>query len=258
MPSGSMEGHINLPICRQRISNWAIGGVAFSALSRLQDDLIRLKNYFLRGYSLVVSMTIPLTMFGAIFADDIIMVILGPKWMAAAPIFRLLTPTILIFGMINPIYWLLISIGLQARSLRIAMVIAPLVMAAYIIGLPYGPSGVAFAYSAAMTLWLVPHVAWCLHNTIVSPRDLLYAVSRPFLLGIVATICALGVEHAIRASWRPVILFPVLGGGVMFLVYICVLLFVLGQKTLFLDLLRELRSNASEEPKVICAVKRPV
>jgi O-antigen/teichoic acid export membrane protein len=86
-----------------------------------------------------------------------------------AAIFRLLTPTILVFGIINPTGWLLHSVGLHGRSLRISLVIAPLVIAACLIGLPYGPNGIAFAFSAAMTLWLVPHVVWCLHNTMISP-----------------------------------------------------------------------------------------
>ena len=168
--------------------NSAVGGVAFSALARLQHDHVRLKSYFLKGYSLVTAMTIPTTMFCALFAHDIIMVVLGPKWTEAAAIFRLLAPTILVFGAINPTGWFLQSVGLHVRSLRIALVIAPLVIAACVIGLPYGPTGVAFAYSAAMTLWLVPHVVWCFHNTAVSPSDLFLAIWRPFLASIVAAV----------------------------------------------------------------------
>ena len=67
----------------------AVGGVAFSALSRLQDDPVRLRSYFLKGYSLVISMTVPISLFGALFADDIVLVVLGPKWTDAAAIFRL-------------------------------------------------------------------------------------------------------------------------------------------------------------------------
>ena len=118
-------------------------------------------------------MTVPISIFCALFADDIVLVVLGPKWTDAAAIFRLLTPTILVFGIINPTGWLLQSVGLHGRSLRIALVIAPLVIAACLIGLPYGPNGIAFAFSAAMTLWLVPHVVWCLHNTVISPWDFL-------------------------------------------------------------------------------------
>lgn len=87
--------------------NSAAGEVAFSALSRLQDDPKRLKSYFLKGYSLVLAMTLPLTFVCALFADDIVLVCLGPKWMAAAVIFRLLAPTILVFAIVNPLGWLL-------------------------------------------------------------------------------------------------------------------------------------------------------
>ena len=68
---------INIPTSNL---NMAIGGVLFSALSRLQDDAARFKNYFLKSYSLIVSMTLPVTIFSAVFAEDIIFVILGPKW----------------------------------------------------------------------------------------------------------------------------------------------------------------------------------
>ena len=64
--------------------NGAVGEVAFSALSRLQDNPVRLKSYFLKGYSLVVAMTIPITLGCAIFANDIILAFLGPKWKEAS------------------------------------------------------------------------------------------------------------------------------------------------------------------------------
>ena len=125
------------------------------------------------------------------------------------------------------------------------MVIAPLVVAAYFIGLPYGPSGVALAYSGVMTLWLIPHVVWCLHNTCISPWDILGAIKRPFVSGIVAAFCVLGLEHSWSHLPSPMLRLG-LGGGVMLLVYLCMLLFVFGQKTFYRNLLREVRSNPSE------------
>ena len=47
--------------------NSAIGGVAFSTLSRLQHDPDRLKRYFLKGYSLVLMMTLPVTLACTLF-----------------------------------------------------------------------------------------------------------------------------------------------------------------------------------------------
>jgi O-antigen/teichoic acid export membrane protein len=241
---------VNMPAERL---NGTISAVAFSALSRLQDDPVRLRTYFLKGYSLVVSMSVPITIFGAVFADDVILLVLGPKWSGAGIIFRLLTPTILIFGMINPLSPLLLSVGLQGRSLRIALAIAPLILTSYVIGLPYGPSGVALAYSAAMTLWLIPHLVWCLHGTGISLWALLRAAGRPLLSGVTAGVCALGIQYHSDQLISPIERLS-LGGGVMFLVYSGMLLVVLRQGGFYIDLLRGLRTPVGhlEKPLAGC------
>jgi len=228
---------INIPTTQL---NSAIGGVAFSALSRLQNDPIQFKNYFLKGYSLVIAMTAPITLFSAAFADDIILVVLGPKWTETAIIFRLLTPTVLIFGIINPTAWLLLSMGLQRRSLAVALVIAPLCVTAYIIGLPYGPSGVALAYSTAMTLWLAPHILWCLKGTMVSPREFLLAMWPPIASAAVAAAFAFAAQFYF-AQWQSSLSRLLFGAFVMAVAYAGMLLFVMGRKSFYLGLLGQLR-----------------
>jgi O-antigen/teichoic acid export membrane protein len=59
--------------------NSAVGDVAFSALWRLQEDPIRLKRCFLRGYSLGLAFTLPITTTCAILSDDIVYVMLGSE-----------------------------------------------------------------------------------------------------------------------------------------------------------------------------------
>ena len=228
---------INLPT---RIINTAIGVVAFSSLSRLQADPVRLKSYFLKGYSLVVSITLPTTIACAVFADDIILVTLGPNWTAAAPIFRLLAPTILVFSIIDPTGWFLQSIGMQERSLKIALVLSPLVICSYVIGLPYGPTGVALAFSTAMVLWLIPHMYWTVHGTNLSVRELFLAAARPLFAGTVAAVAAVIVQH-FAAPFPSPLLRLMLGGTAMMSVYVLVLLFVMKQSEFYFGLLREFR-----------------
>lgn len=219
--------------------NAAIGGIAFAALSRLQNEPARLKNYFLKGYQLANSLTLPITVFCASFADDIILVALGPRWTEAATIFRMLSPTILVFGIINPLGSLLYSTGLQMRSLLLALVIAPIAITAYIVGLPYGPNGVALAFSTAMTLWLVPHVLWSLRGTAISPWDILSATSKPLLSALLAATVAITIQYFTQLQS------PYLRLGletiIMGVVYFGTLLFIMGQKTLYFDLLKEFR-----------------
>ncbi len=222
--------------------NAAVGGVAVSALSRLQDDPGRFKNYFLKGYSLVLVLTIPTTVACALFAHDIILVILGPKWMSAVPIFRFLAPTILAFALINPVTWLLFSCGLVGRSLKMALVIAPLVVLSYVAGLPYGSAGVAFGYSAMMTLLVVPMIAWATHDTIISWRDIVRAVRPPAISAAVATAVTLALHfawlHELSPLLRLVAECSVLGG-----VYVAMLLAEANQRTFYFDLARDMRGR---------------
>lgn len=226
--------------------NAAAGEVAFAALSRLQNDAVRLRSYFLKGYSLVLAATLPVTVACVLFANDIVSVLLGPKWMAAVPILRLLAPTIFVFAISNPLGWLMTSLGLVRRSLKISLVVSPLMIAGYVLGLPYGPKGVAFAYSAVMLLWIIPGVAWCVYRTPISVRDILATSSRPLASSIVAGAVAFGVRLAYCQPLHPL---PrlVIESSVLLAVFFGVLLFVVGQKSLYLDLLRELKRPPSVE-----------
>ncbi len=223
--------------------NSALGGVAFAALSRLQTDANRFRMYFLKGYSLINALTMPLTIFCLLFADDIIFFVLGPKWDDAVLLFRLLAPTILVFGIINPTGWFLQSIGLQVRSLKLALVIAPLVFIACLLGLPYGPAGVASAFSTAMTLWVVPHILWCCHRTIISPADLLMALWRPSLASLSSAMLVYFAVPYI-AFFESVFLRLAVCGAAMALVYAFVLLIVLDQKSTYLDIFRSLKATS--------------
>lgn len=219
--------------------NAATGGVLFSALSRLQDDPNRFKNYFLKSYTLLLSLTLPATIGCALFADDIVFLILGQKWTEAGNIFRFLAPAITVLAIINPTYWLVISLGMAERSLKIALAIGPLVIAAYVMGLPYGPTGVALAYSIAMTVWLIPHMIWTTHGTMLSLRDMVLAAGKP----LIATVTAVSVVYAAQSvygAYLPPVPRLAAGGAILTLVYLWVLLWVMGQKQLYLDLFRGL------------------
>jgi len=224
--------------------NSAVGEVAFSALSRLQDDPVRFRSYFLKGFSLVLGLTLPVTIACALFADDVVFVLLGPSWKEAAIIVRSLAPTIAIFAIINPLGWLVFSLGLVGRGLKVAPVLAAVMITSYVVALPYGPKGVAIAFSAALTLWIVPHIWVCVHGTMISVRDILVAVSYPLASGILAGLIAFAVRITCYQLLSPL---PrlVLECGVLVIAFFGILLFVAGQKSLYFDVLAELRKRSS-------------
>src|SRR5262249_35831488 len=226
--------------------NGAVGEVAFSALSRLQHDPVRLKSYFLKGYSLVLAMTVPSTVACALFADDIVLVFLGSNWKAAGIIFRLLAPTILVFAIANPLGWLVTSLGMVQRSLKMGLVIAPIMIVSYVIGLPYGPRGVAFAYSAVMTLWIIPVIVWSVHGTGISVWDVLLMASRPLMSSIVAAALAFIVRLIYAQSFSPLARL-MLENSVLFATFAAMLLFATGQKAFYIDLFRLLVNRTPAE-----------
>jgi O-antigen/teichoic acid export membrane protein len=226
--------------------NGAVGDVAFSALSRIQNDPDRLRNYFLKGYSLVLALTLPTTVSCALFADDTVLVMLGPKWKAAASIFRLLAPAMLVFAISNPLGWLLSSIGLVGRGLKITLVLGPLMILSYVLGLSFGPKGVAFAYSAIMTLWLIPGLLWCVHGTVLSFGDIVSTVSRPLVSSILASGLAFAAILLFGARMSPLARL-ITGNAIFFVSYFSVLLFAAGQKTFYMDLFRGMIATASKE-----------
>ena len=230
--------------------NQSVGEVAFSALSRVQNDRPRLRNYFLKGYALVLAMTIPITIMSGFFATDLIHVLLGPKWAQTAPIFQLLAPTILIFAMINPLAWLMFALGMVGRSLKVALVLAPVVMCGYLAGLHFGPKGVAFGYSAVMILWVIPHTAWCVSGTGVSLRDILVTVSKPLVSGLAGAAAAFGI-HYLCVPIMPALPRVVIAGVVLLVVYVGMLFYVMGQKALYIDVLKGFRKRAPVEEKAL-------
>jgi PST family polysaccharide transporter len=228
--------------------NSAVGEVAFAALSRLQDDPARMRRYFLKGYSLVVALTLPITIACALFSEDLIVAALGKQWIAAAGIFRLLAPTILVFAIANPLGWLLNALGLVERGLKIAMVFAPFMMVGCLIGLRGGGSGMALAYSVVMTLWLIPFVVWAVHGTEIAVWDIVLTLRHPFVSSVVAAGIAFGVRSIFGASLS---LWPrlILEGTVLLLSYAGLLLFAAGQKSVYMDVLRGFKGPASVDDK---------
>ena len=111
--------------------------------------------------------------------------------------------------------------------------------------------GVAFAYSAVMMFWVIPHILWCVHGTPISARDILLTVIRPLATGAVAGALAFAVGQISEPLISP-FLRLVLECGVLFVAFFGTLLFAAGQKSLYLQLFRGLKggplSAAAENP----------
>ncbi len=234
----------NMPV--QPVTD-SFAAVAFPTLSRLQAEPERLRRAYMQAHSLVVTLTVPAVIACALFADEIVRLLLGPKWNGSVPIVRLLAPAMLVFALMNPLSWLLRATGRVQRSLNIAFFIAPVMILAVFIGVHYGPTGVALGYSAAMVLLYVPLVSWAKHKTGITTGDYWECIKRPVVATAVAGVAAAALKLAFQTSLPPLPSF-IIELAVFSAVYAGLLLFVMGQKGIYADLLGHLFRKSSEMP----------
>jgi O-antigen/teichoic acid export membrane protein len=226
---------INLPT---ENLNCTIGQVAFPALSRVQNDPVRLRSYFLKGYGFFLSLVLPITIACGLFAEEIVHVFLGSQWNEAAPIFRLLAPTILAFAIVHPFGWLLQATGRVGRSLKISIVFTPSLILGYTLGLGHGPKGVALGFSIAILILSVPVVLWAKRGTLITFADGLKAAACP-AISITVGVAAVALCHGFLEQIEPPLLRLVVENCVLMGVYLLILLQVLNQKAIYLGLVQQ-------------------
>jgi O-antigen/teichoic acid export membrane protein len=237
----------NMPV--QQLTNSA-GAVAFPMLSRLQNDPPRLRRFYLKSHSLVISLTVPVVITCAVFANEVVSLLLGPKWAGAAPVVRLLSPAILVFALMNPLSWLLRATGLVERSLKLALFLTPVMVFGIVAGLRYGPSGVAVGYSGAMLLLIAPLVLWAKVGTGITNRDYWDCIKRPLIAGLLGGAAGWLVKFYFYKSLAPVPLLAI-ALSTSFAFYLLLLLFVMGQKEMYVDLIRQLFPHNRPSPAEI-------
>lgn len=133
-----------------------INAVFVPALSRLQSEPQRYRATFLRLYE-----AIALTgfLFAGLFlalARPLTLVLLGPKWEQAAVIFGGFTVAALCVPLANASAWLFTSQG-RGRDMFITQSInACFTILSFVVGLPFGPVGVAVAFSLSYLVVRIP------------------------------------------------------------------------------------------------------
>jgi PST family polysaccharide transporter len=128
---------------------YPISSVFVPTLARLQGEAARYRRAFLQGYEAIAMIAFLCT--GVIFAlaRPLTIVLLGHKWERAADIFACFTIVAIIRPLAMAAFWLLTSQG-RGRNLLVAnSILSAISIASFIVGLPYGPAGVAIAFSVS-------------------------------------------------------------------------------------------------------------
>jgi len=181
-------GLLTLPI--QQI-NGPLSSVAIPGLSVLQNQPARFVEYYRRAVGLMVFLSIPLIVFVIVFAEPIVLLVLGAKWQASIPIFRALGPAALMGAWNVAPGWLFMSCGRTSALLRYGLVSGPITVLSFLIGVQWGAIGVAYAFSIAFCVLYICLIPYACHQTPVKPRDFVSSIWRPLFGAITAAVFAL-------------------------------------------------------------------
>jgi len=173
-----------------------ISGVAVPALSRLQNDPVRFRNFYLKAVSFVAYATIPAMIPAAVLSDQIIGLVLGPQWLQASLLFKILVVAAIWQPVASTVGWLYVALNRTERMARWGFMSAPVIVLSFLVGLPWGARGVAACYAVAMTLMWYPSVLYAVHASPVSGRDVVAAMFRPLAISVLLGGAAYGC-HAV-------------------------------------------------------------
>jgi PST family polysaccharide transporter len=187
--------------------------IVFPAMSKVQDDPVRLRSAFLRGLELTAIFGLPISALLALLAPEVILLILGPRWIAViAPFAVLCSVTYLRLGA-------KISGSLQrAKAATAPMITNQFVYAGMVIGgclvaYPHGIVAVATAVSiAVVAFYLIVNYNAC-RLVGVGLLTFVRVHAHGALLALACTLVAAPVVLKMRVAGLPPIAILVAAGS---------------------------------------------
>ena len=130
--------------------------VAVSTLSRLNRDPVQYRRYFLGGLSVLALVGMGVGGDLTLVGQDIVRLVLGPGWEASGRMLAIFGPGIgvmLIYGTHGIIH---LSIGTPGRWFKWGIVEITVTGLLFLLGLRWGPAGIAAAWTASFWILIVP------------------------------------------------------------------------------------------------------
>ncbi|BAZ23156.1 putative polysaccharide transport protein [Kalymmatonema gypsitolerans NIES-4073] len=145
-----------------------LSSVLFPALSRLQDDVEKIKSSWFRATRLIGAVTTPLMLGLIALAPQFVGVVYGEKWLPAVPLLQILA----LNGIVQSLTWLsstvLVSLGKTRLLLKLTFVSVTLAFVSFLVGLPFGVVGVATCYTVVntgMEMWSLFYTLKCVNSS---------------------------------------------------------------------------------------------
>jgi O-antigen/teichoic acid export membrane protein len=133
-----------------------LSAVVVSTLSRINRDREQFQRYFLRTISVLALLGMGIGADFALVGTDLFRFLFGPGWEEAGRIFALFGPGIGVMMLYSTHGWIHLSIGRPERWFRWGLMEFVCTISLFLLTLSWGPSGIAFAWTASYFLLMFP------------------------------------------------------------------------------------------------------
>ena len=175
--------------------NGPITAVAIPALSRLQNDPEQFRAFFIKILSIICFATFPIIAWMIVCRKELILIFLGHQWEDVIPIFAVLAFSALFQPIGNITGSLYIALGRTKRMFKWGLMSSAVIVMSFMIGLPYGPLGVAWAYSGAITLIIYPLILYATKETCIRLIDFYTAIKIPLPAMLLSAAVGYGINQ---------------------------------------------------------------
>lgn len=162
--------------------------VAEPALSTLQNERERYRHYYSKIVSLVAFLSMPIAAYFFIFPENIILLLLGEKWIESAQILRILSLSLFVQPVASTCGFVMITCGKTKRYFWWGVMNAVGMIIAFLIGISWGLPGVATGYTVATYVTLIPSLWFGLSETPISVSAFFKAIYLPIIPTLLMSI----------------------------------------------------------------------
>lgn len=133
-----------------------LGRVLFPAFTKLQEDHERFRGAYLRACAAIAALTFPMMIGLAILSKEVVLVVLGPKWLPIVPLLQILAPIGALQSISTTMGQIYMATGRTDLMFRWGTIFSAITVGAFVAGLAWGIEGVALAYAAVFSIIVVP------------------------------------------------------------------------------------------------------
>lgn len=179
----------------------AVNRASFAVYSRHQHQKSIVGNHYLKTLRNIAYLTAPIMAMVWALREPLVAISLGEKWLPSAELLLWLAPVGYIQSMLSTSGTVFNAVGRSDLLRNFGIVSVPFFVTSFVLGIPWGISGVACAYFVANLLWMIPVFFVVLRQVQVSIWRFFYALVPPTTLGLGLALL-LRWTH-LQTEWAP-------------------------------------------------------